>query len=77
MEKLLTVADIMDRYHCCRDTASKIIHQMRHITSPRLMVSESAVMAWEYQQSQPTEKKPRRSREPIPVVVTSIPRRRA
>lgn len=50
MEALYGVPDIMARYNCCRHTASKLMHQMRHLTTPRLMVTESAVKAWESEQ---------------------------
>lgn len=50
MEALLGVPDIMARYKVCRHTASKLMHQMRHLTTPRLMVTESAVKAWECDQ---------------------------
>ena len=46
MERLLSVKDIMARYQCSRQTASKRIHEMPHIEDP-LMVTEKAVMEWE------------------------------
>ena len=67
MDNLLGVPEIMARYKCCRQTASRIIRQMRHITEPRLMAPEWAVEDWERMQMMP-----KRSAE-----ICKIPRRRA
>lgn len=64
MDKLLGVAQIMARYGCCRQTASKRMHEMAHMEQP-LMVTERAVKEWE-------ETKQRRAAN-----IITIPRRRA
>ena len=46
MEKLLSVADIMNRYQCSRQTAVRHIKRMEHMEKP-LMVTEKAVTAYE------------------------------
>ena len=46
MEKLFSVADIMARYQCSRQTAIRYIKQMEHQTRP-YMVTERAVMEWD------------------------------
>lgn len=50
MQKLLTVSDIMERYGCCRQTASKIISQLPHLEFPRLLVPEKVLEKWELHQ---------------------------
>ena len=74
MEALLGVTDIMERYKCCRHTASKLMHQMHHLTSPRLMVTESAVKAWEYEQM---DERPRKRERLVILSDKRIPRRKA
>ena len=64
MEVLLTVQDCMDRLHCCRKTASRIMHEMPHIERPRLMVPESAMHAWLEAQMAPKAK--RKAMKPLP-----------
>ena len=46
MEKLLSVADMMDRYRCSRQTAIRYIRKMEHMEKP-YRVRESVVKAWE------------------------------
>jgi len=78
MEALYGVSDIMARYGCCRHTASKMMHQMMHMTSPRLMVSESALRAWEYEKTKSSSERPRRRIERMVILDdTRIPRRKA
>lgn len=78
MEALYGVTDIMARYGCCRHTASKMMHQMRHMTEPRLMVSESALRAWEYEKTKSPGDKPRKRKERMVILDdTRIPRRKA
>ena len=50
MKKLLTVAEVMARYECCRQTASKIIYSLPHIEYPRLMIPEKVLEKWELNQ---------------------------
>lgn len=45
METLLGVPEIMARYRCCRQTASKRMKQMKHLENP-LLVPEWAVTQW-------------------------------
>ena len=66
MEKLLGVPEIMARYGCCRQTASKRMHEMRHMEKP-LMVTETAVKQWEQRKMNVQEV----------VKLYEIPRRRA
>ena len=47
MDRLLTVRDVMERYQCSRQTASKIIHQLPHMEQPRLLVREKTLARWE------------------------------
>jgi hypothetical protein len=53
MERLLTVKDVMERYQCCRQTASRIIRQVPHIEDPHLMTYESYLRGWEQRQMNP------------------------
>lgn len=46
MERLLSVADMMARYQCSRQTAIRYMRQMEHQTRP-YMVTEKAVAAWD------------------------------
>jgi hypothetical protein len=46
VENLLNVADIAARYKCSLPTARARMRQMEHMEKP-LMVTESAVRAWE------------------------------
>ena len=46
MEKLLSVADVMDRYQCSRQTAIRYIRKMEHQEKP-IMVRETVLSAWE------------------------------
>ena len=78
MEALLGVNDIMARYNCCRHTASKMMHQMMHMTEPRLMVSESALRAWEYEKTKTPGEKPRKKMGRMVILDdVRIPRRKA
>lgn len=46
MERLLSVADLMDRYQCSRQTAVRYMQKMEHQERP-YMVRESVLAAWE------------------------------
>lgn len=46
MERLLSVADLMDRYQCSRQTAVRYIQKMEHMEKP-YMVRETVLAAWE------------------------------
>ena len=46
MDRLYSVADIMSRYQCSRQTAIRYIKQMEHQTRP-YMVTERAVAEWD------------------------------
>ena len=46
MEKLLSVADMMARYQCSRQTAIRYIRKMEHQEKP-YMVRETVLNAWE------------------------------
>ena len=46
MERLLSVADMMERYQCSRQTAVRYIRKMEHMEKP-LMVRQSVVEAWD------------------------------
>ena len=53
MENLLTVKDVMERYHCCRQTASRIIRECPHIEDPILATYERHLEARETRQMLP------------------------
>ena len=46
MEKLLSVADLMARYQCSRQTAIRYMQQMEHQERP-YMVRQSVLEAWD------------------------------
>ena len=46
MERLLSVADLMNRYQCSRQTAIRYIQKMEHMEKP-YMVRASVLEAWE------------------------------
>lgn len=46
MERLLNVADIMDRYKCSRQTAIRYMRKMEHQEKP-YAVTERALAEWE------------------------------
>ena len=46
MERLLSVADLMDRYGCSRQTAIRYMRKMEHQERP-YRVTEKALKAWE------------------------------
>ena len=46
MEKLLSVADMMARYQCSRQTAIRYMQKMEHMEKP-YMVRQSVVEAWD------------------------------
>ena len=46
MEKLLSVADMMERYQCSRQTAIRYIRKMEHQEKP-YKVRQSVVEAWD------------------------------
>jgi len=46
MDRLLSVADLMDRYQCSRQTAIRHMQRMEHMEKP-YMVTEKALTAYE------------------------------
>lgn len=46
MDRLLSVADMMDRYQCSRQTAIRYMRRMEHQEKP-YKVRESVLLAWE------------------------------
>lgn len=75
MERLLGVAEVAERYHCCHKTASKRMKQMVHMEKP-LLVSENAIMQWEWEHTvTPGKKELPLSR--VHVTEMKMPRRRA
>lgn len=46
MERLFSVADLMERYQCSRQTAVRYIQKMEHMEKP-YMVRETVLAAWE------------------------------
>ena len=46
MERLLSVADLMARYQCSRQTAIRYMQKMEHLEKP-YMVRETVLAAWE------------------------------
>ena len=46
MERLLSVADLMDRYQCSRQTAIRYMQKMEHMERP-YRVRASVLEAWE------------------------------
>jgi len=46
MERLLSVADLMNRYQCSRQTAIRYMQKMEHMEKP-YMVRASVLEAWE------------------------------
>jgi hypothetical protein len=46
MERLLSVADMMNRYSCSRQTAIRYMQKMEHMEKP-YMVRQSVLEAWE------------------------------
>ena len=46
MERLLNVADMMERYHSSRQTAIRYMQKMEHQEKP-YMVRQSVVEAWD------------------------------
>ena len=46
MERLLSVADLMARYQCSRQTAIRYMQKLEHLEKP-YMVRESVLAAWE------------------------------
>lgn len=46
MDRLLSVADLMDRYQCSRQTAIRHMQKMEHMEKP-YMVTEKALTAYE------------------------------
>lgn len=60
MEKLFSVRDICARYQVQSKTARKIMRDMTHIETPRLMVTERAVSDWERRKTLPPESETRR-----------------
>ena len=46
MERLLSVADLMDRYKCSRQTAIRYMQRLEHMERP-YMIRASVLEAWE------------------------------
>ena len=46
MERLLNVSEMMERYHCSRQTAIRYMRKMEHQEKP-FMVRQSVVEAWD------------------------------
>lgn len=46
MERLLSVADLMERYQCSRQTAVRYMRKLEHMERP-LMIRASVIEAWE------------------------------
>ena len=46
MERLFSVADLMARYQCSRQTAIRYMQKLEHMEKP-YMVRESVLAAWE------------------------------
>ena len=46
MERLLSVADLMARYQCSRQTAVRYMQKLEHMERP-YMIRESVLAAWE------------------------------
>lgn len=46
MERLLSVADLMDRYQCSRQTAIRYMQKLEHMEKP-YMIKASVLEAWE------------------------------
>ena len=55
MERLLSVADLMDRYQCSRQTAIRYMQKLEHMEKP-YMIRASVLEAWERERTvQPPE----------------------
>ena len=46
MERLLSVADMMERYKCSRQTAIRYMQKLEHMEKP-YMIKASVLEAWE------------------------------
>ena len=46
MERLFSVADLMNRYQCSRQTAIRYMQKMEHMEKP-YMIRSSVLEAWE------------------------------
>ena len=46
MERLLSVADLMERYQCSRQTAVRYMRKLEHMERP-FMIRASVIEAWE------------------------------
>lgn len=46
MERLLSVADLMERYQCSRQTAIRYMQKLEHMERP-YMIRASVLEAWE------------------------------
>lgn len=60
MDRLYSVQDVCERYQCKPATARKYMRDMEHMETPRLMVTERAVAAWERRNTLPPESETRR-----------------
>lgn len=63
MDALYGIPEIMERYGVSRQTASRYIHEMHHMESPRLLAPEWAVEEWE---------RGRMSRDPSPAELRAM-----
>ena len=79
MDRLLTVADMMERYQCSAPTARKLMRQMVHMEISGLKVRLGDVLAWEQERTviPGTKKAPARGRRIRPIDDGLIPYRRA
>lgn len=46
MERLLSVADVMERYQCSRQTTVRYMRKLEHLEKP-YMIRASVIEAWE------------------------------
>ena len=82
MDTLLDIPKVCARYGCSRQFASKIIKSGPHLTSPRLMVPEWALVQWEREQMEPPKPKAKKQQRAGRVITMKeakqfeIPRRR-
>lgn len=71
MQKLLSVKDIMTRYQCSDVTARKYMREMGCRERP-LMVTESAVEAWDLKMTKQPPERQHRKREKPRETVTKV-----
>lgn len=76
-EALYDVPYIAARYRCSEKTARRIMHQMEHITRPRLLVTASAICQYDYDLAHPQQRSVKRRSAIIrPPTDGPIPRRK-